>query len=94
MSCTSQQYALQPSPVRYPTELSLDPSNHHSQPYNASIDQYTQQYTTRHMSPVLSPSETSVFVSDGIRWNEVYLEKVSPERFLAKNLPAGGHNWE
>ena len=70
------------------------PYQHYHQPYNALNDQCTQQYTTQHMAPVLSSAETSVFVSDGICWNEVNLEKVSPDRFLAKNLPAGGHNWE
>ena len=69
------------------------PYQHYHQPNNALSDQYTQQYTTQHMAPVLSSAETSVFVSDGICWNEVNLEKVSPDRFLAKNLPAGGHNW-
>ena len=33
-------------------------------------------------------------MSNGINWNKVNLEKPSPDRFLAKNLPAGGHTWE
>ena len=87
MSCNSQCHTYQ---VPYPHYRYL--------PYQSYNDQYIQQYiqqsTIKHMAPVLSPAETNVFVSDGIRWNEVNHEKVSPDRFLAKNLPAGGHNWE
>ena len=87
MSCTSQGPAPQSSPMDLP-----GPYNQHYpyQLYDALIDHYVQQCTTQHMTPVLSPDKNSVFVSDGISWNEVNLEKDSPDRFLAKNLLAGG----
>ena len=71
MSGTSQQYAPQPHPT--PVPFSTYPFN----PYPAYINQYNnQQYATQHMTKVISPDDTAVFVSDGQSWKEYNLEKV------------------
>ena len=62
----SMQYAPQPHPNPDPLPY----------PYLANINQYNQQYTTQHMTQVISPDENSVFVSDGLSWKQVNLEKI------------------
>ena len=68
MSGASQQYAPQPHPTVHPLPY----------PYLANINQYNQQYTTQHMTQVISPDENSVLVSDGLGWKKVNLEKIFP----------------
>ena len=87
-SCTSQLSAEQSH-----ANLVQYPYNQH-QPYHANNNVYIQQYATQHMASEFSNDGNRVCVSDGYSWREYNQEKVSPVRFLAKNLPAGGHNWE
>ena len=64
---SSTPYSLTPVP------FSTYPFN----PYPAYITQYNnQQYATQHMTKVISPDDTAVFVSDGQSWKEYNLEKV------------------
>jgi hypothetical protein len=45
-------------------------------PFNAHCDQFNQQCNPQSMGPVISPTENTVFVSDGFSWNEYNLENV------------------
>ena len=71
MSGASQQYAPQPQTTPFPF------STYSFTPYPAYINQYNnQQYATQHMTKVISPDDTAVFVSYGQSWKEYNLEKV------------------
>ena len=62
----SMQYAPQPHPnlVTFPYL------------YPANINQCNQQNTTEQQTQVIYPEENSVFMSDGVSWNKVNLEKI------------------
>ena len=70
LSGTSQQYAPQFHPSLVPF------STYPNSPYPANNKQYNQQFTTQHMTQVISNDDNSVFVSDGFSWKEYNLEKV------------------